>query len=76
MTVFGPGGSQRVFQADTRGGYFNQAGDYGTLVTDGAGGYLLTEKTGMKSDYAANGVTGHFKTSQSGSNQNRPLRGA
>ncbi len=56
VTVFGPGGSQRIFQPDKREGYFNQAGDYGRLAPDGGGGYALTEKTGLLSDYAANGT--------------------
>ena len=47
ITVIGPGGSQRVFQPDTRGGYFAQAGDYGTLAPVGGGGYTLTEKSGL-----------------------------
>src|ERR1017187_8916880 len=46
ITIFGPGGSQRIFQPDTRGGYFAQAGDYGTLAP-ASGGYTLTEKSGM-----------------------------
>ena len=46
VTISGPGGSQRIFQPDKRGGYFNQAGDYGTLAP-ASGGYTLTEKSGV-----------------------------
>ena len=61
VTIFGPGCSQRIFQPDKRGGYFNQAGDYGTLAADGSGGYTLTEKTGAVSEYAANGTLNYIQ---------------
>jgi len=56
ITIFGPGGSQRIFQPDTRGGYFAQAGDYGTLSSGIGGTYTLTEKSGIQYTYAANGT--------------------
>ena len=47
VTIFGPGKSQRVFQLDTRGGYFTQAGDFGTLAPASGGAFTLTEKAGL-----------------------------
>jgi RHS repeat-associated protein len=61
ITVSGPGGSQRIFQQDKRGGYFSQAGDYGTLAPDGSGGFELIEKTGVLSDYATNGTLNYVQ---------------
>jgi len=52
------------------------------MTSDGHRPYLqaVEDAFGAESDYSMliklYGVTGHFKTSQSGSNQNRPLRGA
>ena len=39
-------GSQRRFQPDLRGGYFDQPGDHATLASLGGGGYTLTEADG------------------------------
>ncbi len=68
VTVFGPGGSQRIFQPDGRGylnqdfiGYFNQAGDYGTLAPAGGGGFTLTEKSGLVYFYRADGNLGYVR---------------
>ena len=44
VTIFGPGGSQRVFLPNTQsGGYWAQSGDYGTLASAGGGAFTLTE---------------------------------
>ncbi len=61
ITVFGPGGSRRLFQPDTRGGYFNQAGDYGTLGPAGGGAFTLTEKTGLLYYYRSDGKLGYVQ---------------
>ena len=61
ITIVGPGGSQRVFQPDKRGGYFNQAGDYGTIAPAGGGAYTLTEKSGLLYYYQANGSLGYVQ---------------
>ena len=55
VNVFGPDGSLRRFQPDSRGGYFDQPGDYGTLVALPGGGYTLTELDGQVTAYNANG---------------------
>ena len=55
VTITGPDGGQRVFQPDTRGGYFAQAGDYATLAPAGGGAFTLTEKSGLLYYYAAGG---------------------
>ena len=76
ITIFGPGGSQRVFQPDSRGpvaeplaqlsvisrnGYFAQAGDYGTLASAGGGAYTLTEKSGLLYYYRTDGKLGYVQ---------------
>ena len=61
VTVTGPGGSQRVFQPDRRGGYFNQAGDYGTIAPAGGGAYTLTEKSGLLYYYQPSGSLGYVQ---------------
>src|ERR1039458_1603235 len=61
ITIFGPGGSQRIFQPDTRGGYFAQAGDYGTLAAAGGGAFTLTEKSGLLYYYRADGKLGYVQ---------------
>ena len=57
MTIFGPGGSQRVFQPDIRrsGSYFTQAGDHATLTALGGGAFTLQEKSGVIYAYQADG---------------------
>ena len=68
VTIFGPGGSQRVFQPNTlNGGYFAQAGDYGVLAAGGGGTYTLTEKSGLLYFYQSNGMLGYVQDL----NQNR-----
>jgi RHS repeat-associated protein len=47
VTVNGPGGSRRLFQPDSRGGWFSQAGDHGTLTDLGGGRYALREPRGL-----------------------------
>jgi RHS repeat-associated protein len=55
VNVYEPGGSIRRFQPDSRGGYFAQAGDHGTLAARTGGGYTLTELDGQVTAYNANG---------------------
>jgi len=55
ITVTGPGGSSRVFQPDSRGGYFDQAGDYGVLTSFGNGAFTLQEKQGLITAFRADG---------------------
>ncbi len=78
VTIFGPGGSQRVFQPDTRGiNYFAQAGDYGklTLAIDAMPPftrlYTLTEKSGLSFMYGAGGKLQYVQDP----NQNRIFLG-
>jgi hypothetical protein len=62
VTIFGPGGLQRVFLPNTQsGGYWAQAGDYGTLAAGGGGTFTLTEKTGLQYSYAANGTLSYIQ---------------
>ena len=55
VTIAGPAGSRRVFQPDTRGGYFAEAGDYATLVALGGGAFSLREKGGLLYTFHADG---------------------
>ena len=55
VTIAGPAGSRRVFQPDTRGGYFAEAGDYATLVALGGGAFSLSEKGGLLYTFHADG---------------------
>ena len=55
VNVYEPGGSIRRFQPDSRGGYFAQAGDHGTLAARSGGGYTLTELDGQVTAYNADG---------------------
>lgn len=63
VTIIGPGGSQRIFQPDSRtpGTYFSQPGDTGTLSADGHGGYLLTEADGTETDFTASGLLNYMQ---------------
>ncbi|HXR47355.1 MAG TPA: RHS repeat-associated core domain-containing protein [Candidatus Limnocylindrales bacterium] len=67
VTIFGPGGAQRMFQPDTRGGYFAQPGDYGTLAPAGGGAFTLTEKSGVLYFYRSDGKLSYVEDL----NQNR-----
>jgi YD repeat-containing protein len=55
VNVFGPGGTLRRFQPDSRGGYFAQTGDHGTLAALSGGGCTLTELNGNETAYNADG---------------------
>ena len=63
VTITGLGGSQRIFQPDSRtaGTFFSEPGDTGTLTSDGAGGYLLTEADGTVTDYNADGTLSYIQ---------------
>ncbi|WP_020467969.1 Calx-beta domain-containing protein [Zavarzinella formosa] len=61
VNVAGPGGSQRRFQPDSRGGYFAQTGDHGTLAKLVGGGYTLTELDGGITAYNANGTLAYVQ---------------
>jgi RHS repeat-associated protein len=61
VTVTGPGGSTRVFQPDSRGGYFDQAGDYGVLTSLGNGAYSLQETHGLITFYNSNGTLNYIQ---------------
>ena len=52
-----PDGSQLAFNADTRGGYFSGAGDYGTL-TDTGGVFLYTDASGNVYTFLPGGLLG------------------
>src|SRR5262249_26329957 len=67
ITIFGPNLSRRVFQPDTRGGYFKQPGDHGALAPAGGGAFILTEKTGVLYYYRSDGKLGYMEDL----NQNR-----
>ena len=57
VTIFGPAGSQRIFQPDSRTGgatFFSQQGDYGEL-THVAGQYLLREPDGLLYAFTSDG---------------------
>ncbi len=52
-----PGGAQRTFLADSRGGYFSQPGDYGTLAENN-GVFQLTEADGLVETFLPDGLLG------------------
>ncbi len=56
VTVTGPGGSQRIFQPDSRtaGAYFSQADDHGVLTQSG-GTFTLTEPHGLVRVFTSDG---------------------
>ena len=56
VNVLGPNDSQRRFQPDSRGGYFAQASDHGTLAKLTNGGYTLTELSGEVTAYNPDGT--------------------
>src|SRR5262249_12497855 len=49
-------GSQRRFQPDLRGGYFDQPGDHATLTKPAIGGYTLTETSGLVTAFRPDGT--------------------
>ena len=57
VTIFGPGGSRRVFQPDSRyaGRYFAPAGDSGTLTPAGGGAFTLRESEGTTYAFLVDG---------------------
>ncbi|MFI5453930.1 MAG: Ig-like domain-containing protein [Isosphaerales bacterium] len=61
VNVLGPDGSLRRFQPDSRGGYFDQPGDHGTLEALPGGGYNLTELSGAATTYNANGTLNYVQ---------------
>ncbi len=55
VTIVGQGGSRRLFQPDSRGGYFAQDGDHGTLTSLSFGGYSLRETDGLVRAFRSDG---------------------
>jgi YD repeat-containing protein len=55
VTITGPGGSQRMFQPDRRGGYFSEPGDNATMAVATGGAHTLTEQSGLLYYYNSNG---------------------
>jgi RHS repeat-associated protein len=55
VTINGPDGSQRVFQPDSRGGYFDLPGDLGVLTSLGSGVYTVQEPNGLVTRFRADG---------------------
>lgn len=55
VTVVGPAGSRRTFKKDSRGGWFNDPGDYARLTALGGGAYSLLEKDGLLRVFGADG---------------------
>jgi YD repeat-containing protein len=49
-------GSQRRFQPDVRGGYFDQPGDHATLTKLANGGYTLIETNGLVTAFRPDGT--------------------
>lgn len=67
VTIVGPGGSRRLFQPDSRWGYFARPGDRGTLTNQGGGRYSLREADGTAYYYDASGRLEYIEDT----NQNR-----
>ncbi len=59
VTISGPGGSLRTFKPDLRGGYSSGLGDYGQLISLGAGAFSLQEKGGFVRMFSADGTLEH-----------------
>src|SRR5205823_6180805 len=69
VNLLGPAGSLRRFQPDSRGGYFAQPGDHGTLTKRSGGCYTLTELNGQITAYNANGTLNYVQdTNDMGAN--------
>jgi hypothetical protein len=58
VEIFGPTGSLRIFQPDSRraGTYFSQAGDYGTLTALSGGAFSLQEAAGFLYTFRSDGA--------------------
>ena len=63
VTLNVPGGGQRVFDPSSiiSGAYYSQPGDTGTLAADGSGGYLLTEASGIETDFTSAGLLNYMQ---------------
>jgi len=57
VTILGPGGSQRIYQPDSRdsNNYFPQTGDHATLTPLGGGAFTLREPAGLLRAFRADG---------------------
>jgi RHS repeat-associated protein/uncharacterized delta-60 repeat protein len=56
VTLSSPAGAPRIFQPDSRSGYFNAPGEYGTLNSLGNGRYQILDQTGLKSIFRSDGL--------------------
>ena len=56
VTITSPDGSQRYFTPDSRGGFFAEPGDQGTLTVVSGGGYTVQEADGSITGFGANGL--------------------
>ena len=63
VTITGPGGSRRLFQPDSRGGYFAQTGDHAKLTDLGGGRYSLRELNGLLRVFLADGKLDYVEDS-------------
>ncbi|GEM_PF-1074278 len=63
VTITGPGGSRRLFQPDSRGGYFAQTGDHAKLTDLGSGRYSLRELNGLLRVFRADGKLDYVEDS-------------
>jgi RHS repeat-associated protein len=55
VVIHEPAGADRRFQPDSRGGYFAQPGDYGTLTVAGNGDYLVRQQDGTVTAFLPGG---------------------
>ncbi len=55
VVITGPSGRDRIFQPDSRGGFFAEAGEYGQLTDLGLGRYELRESNGVRLDFRPDG---------------------
>jgi RHS repeat-associated protein len=56
-----PGLMHRIFQPDSRGGFFAQPGDYGVLTALPDGTFVLREQNGLASAFRADGKLDHVE---------------
>ena len=64
VTITNPDGSQRLFQPDSRGGYFAEPGDNGTLTAVSGGGFTLQEADGSITGFGPDGTVAYIRGHQ------------
>jgi RHS repeat-associated protein len=61
VIITNPDGSQRVFEPDRRGGYFDEPGDTAILRTTSGGGFTLQDSDGSITGFNPNGTVAYME---------------